>query len=86
MDIAFQNENLVAWMDGTVVTTVPDLICIVNRDDGEPVTTEMLRYGYRIFVVGIPCSPMLRTPEALEVVGPPAFGYDLPFAPLEVTR
>lgn len=86
MDIAFQNENLVAWIDGAPVTTVPDLICIVNRDDGEPVTTEMLRYGYRIFVVGIPCSPMLRTPEALEVVGPPAFGYDLPFAPLEVAR
>ncbi|MBX5485439.1 MAG: DUF917 domain-containing protein [Mycolicibacterium hassiacum] len=86
MDVAFQNENLVAWVDGSVVTTVPDLICIVNRDDGEPVTTEMLRYGYRIFVVGIPCSPMLRTPEALEVVGPPAFGYDLPFVPLEVVR
>jgi DUF917 family protein len=86
MDIAFQNENLVAWTDGRVVTTVPDLICIVNRDDGEPVTTEMLRYGYRIFVVGIPCSPMLRTPEALDVVGPPAFGYDLPFTPIESMR
>jgi DUF917 family protein len=86
MDIAFQNENLIAWIDGRVVTTVPDLICIVNRDDGEPVTTEMLRYGYRIFVVGIPCSPMLRTPEALDVVGPPAFGYDLPFLPIESMR
>lgn len=86
MEISFQNENLIAWRDGEVVATVPDLICIVNRDDGEPITTEILRYGYRVAVIGIPCSPMLRTPEALAVVGPPAFGYDLPFEPMEVAR
>lgn len=83
MQIAFQNENLIAWMNGEAIVTVPDLICIVNREDGEPVTTEMLRYGYRVFVVGVPCSPMLRTPRALDVVGPAAFGYDLPFTPIE---
>lgn len=86
MEISFQNENLVAWRDGEIVATVPDLICIVNQEDGEPVTTEMLRYGYRVVVLGIPCSPMLRTREALDVVGPPAFGYDLPFEPIEAAR
>src|SRR5262249_11095488 len=84
MKIAFQNENLVAWVDGQAVLTVPDLICIVNREDGEPLTTELLRYGSRVAVVGIPCSPMLRTEEALAVVGPKAFGYDeLEFTSLE---
>jgi DUF917 family protein len=82
MKIAFQNENLIAWVDDQAVATVPDLICIVNRDDGEPITTEMLRYGHRVAVIGIPCSPMLLTQEALAVVGPPAFGYDLEFSPL----
>jgi DUF917 family protein len=83
MRIAFQNENLVAWVGDGVVATVPDLICIVNHEDGEPITTEQLRYGYRVAVIGIPCSPMLRTPQALAVVGPQAFGYELPFNPLE---
>jgi uncharacterized protein len=83
LEVSFQNENLVAWRDGEVVATVPDLVCIVNREDGEPITTEILRYGYRVAVIGIPCSPMLRTPEALDVVGPPAFGYDLPYEPME---
>ena len=86
MEIAFQNENLVAWRDGEVAALVPDLICIANRDDGEPITTEMLRYGYRVAVLGIPCSPLLRTPEALDVVGPAAFGYDLAFEPIEASR
>jgi DUF917 family protein len=85
--IAFQNENLIAWRDGEVIATVPDLICIVNREDGDPITTEMLRYGYRVAVIGIPCSPLMRTPEALAVVGPPAFGYDeIDYDPMEVLR
>jgi DUF917 family protein len=82
MEIAFRNENLVPWKNGETVTTVPDLICILDLENGEPVTTELLRYGYRVAVLGIPCSPLLRTPEALAVVGPRAFGYDIPFQPL----
>jgi len=83
MKISFQNEYLVAWRDGKVVATVPDLICMVNREDGEPITVERLRYGYRVAIIGVPCSDLLRTPTALKVVGPPAFGYDLPFEPME---
>lgn len=83
MDIEFQNENLVACVDGQPIVTVPDLICIVSSLDAEPITTELLRYGQRVAVVGIPCHPMLRTPEALGVVGPRGFGYDLSYTPLE---
>jgi DUF917 family protein len=32
--------------------------------------------------LGLPCSPLLRSPEALGVVGPRAFGYDLEYQPL----
>jgi DUF917 family protein len=83
MKIAFQNENLIAWRDDQVVVTVPDLICIANQEDGEPITTEMLRYGQRVAVIGILSAPKLRTPEALAVVGPHAFGYDLPFTSVQ---
>jgi DUF917 family protein len=80
LHIAFQNENLVAWRGdrqtrGTAVACVPDLICILETETGEPITTEQLRYGLRVTVLGIPCSDKLRTPQALQVVGPAAFGY-----------
>ena len=42
---------------------------------GQPLQTEELRYGLRVSVVGLPAHPLLRTPEALAVVGPRAFGY-----------
>jgi DUF917 family protein len=85
--IAFQNENLVAWRDdGTVLACVPDLICILDIESGEPITTEQLRYGLRVTVLGIPCSDMLRTPEALAVVGPAAFGYpEVTYKPIPKT-
>lgn len=81
--IAIQNENLVLWIDGVPVIMVPDLIVNLDFDTGEPLTTEVLRYGQRLAVLGLPAHDLLKTPEALKVVGPAAFGYpELTFAPL----
>ncbi|XP_033754425.1 uncharacterized protein LOC117337521 [Pecten maximus] len=88
--IEFQNENLIvkigAGFSGTddmgVVSCVPDLITVVDSDSGEPIPTENVRYGQRVSVLTIPSHDMLRTPRALEFVGPRAFGYsDIEFSP-----
>ena len=82
--IDFQNENLIARLgDGEVLAVVPDLICLVDEDSADPITTEIVRYGLRVVVLGIPAPEMLKSPEALRVIGPEAFGYgDVPFVPL----
>lgn len=65
------------------MAVVPDLICLVDADTAEPVTTELLRYGLRVQMLGIPAPAELKTPEALAVIGPAAFGYpDVEFVPL----
>jgi uncharacterized protein len=46
------------------------------------VATELLRYGTRVAVLAVPAAPQLKMPTALNVVGPQAFGYDVPFTPL----
>ena len=84
MMIEFQNENLIARRDGELVCTVPDLICAVATDLGEPVTTELMRYGLRVTILGFPAPALWTTPEGLAVVGPQAFGYDIEFTPLAV--
>ncbi len=83
LEIAVQNENLVARLDDRVVAVVPDLICVLEADSGEPITSETLRYGQRVRVVGISTPDLMRTPEALAVFGPRCFGLDTPFTPLE---
>src|SRR5918996_58999 len=82
--IDFQNENLIARTDdGEILAVVPDLICLVDEDSAEPITTEIVRYGLRVVVLGIPAPEMLKTPEALQFIGPEAFGYDgVPYVPL----
>ena len=82
--IDIQNENLIFWRAGKPEVTVPDLIVVLDSDTGTPITTEVLRYGQRVAVLALPCHELLRTPEALAVIGPEAFGYqDVRYVPLE---
>lgn len=81
--VTFQNENLSATVDGELTATVPDLICLVDTETFHPVTTDALRYGKRVLMVGIPCHPLWRTEKGLELVGPRYFGIDTDYIPLE---
>ena len=83
MEIAFKNENLVARVDGRVRAIVPDLICVLDRETAEPITTEGLRYGQRVKVMGVSVPAIMRTPEALAIFGPQCFQIDEPFQPIE---
>ncbi|MCP9946903.1 DUF917 domain-containing protein [Streptomyces somaliensis] len=83
MVLRFQNEHLIALRDGVPVVTVPDLICVLDAETGTPVTTESMRYGARVSVIGAPCDPRWRTPEGLDLTGPRYFGYDLDYRPVE---
>ena len=84
MTIEFQNENLIAKLNSQIVCIVPDLICIVDTERGEPITTELLKYGFRVTVLGFPGPDLWKTPEGLATAGPSAFGYDVEYADLEL--
>lgn len=83
MKIYFQNENLIAEKDGSVITMTPDLICMVDLETLMPVTTEALKYGKRIRVLALPCHEKWQTKEGINTVGPRYFGYDLDYIPLK---
>jgi uncharacterized protein len=81
--ITFQNEHLVARLNGDVRAIVPDLICTLDSETAEPITTEALRYGQRITVFTISTPDVMRTDAALDAFGPAAFGLDEPYVPVE---
>jgi DUF917 family protein len=81
--LRFQNEHLVAIQDGEIKVSVPDLITVLDAETGEPITTEGLRYGFRVVVLGMPCTPKWRTEAGLALVGPRYFGYDIDYVPIE---
>lgn len=82
IELDFQNEHLVARVDGQVSASVPDLICVLDADTGEPVTTEAMRFGFRVSIVALPCHERWRSAAGLELVGPAYFGYDHVYRPI----
>lgn len=83
LELRFQNENLIAKVDGEALISVPDLITVLDAESAIPITTERLRYGLRVNVVGIPCDPRWRSERGLRTVGPQAFGYPDLYRPVE---
>jgi len=79
LEIALQNEWVVAWRDNAPLVMSPDLICVLDSVSGEAFGTETIGYGRRVSVIALPAPPVFLTPKGLEHVGPRAFGYDLDF-------
>ena len=83
LELTFQNEHLIALHDGQLRGIVPDLICVLEAETAEPITTEGIRYGQRVKVMVVSTPGIMRSPEALAVFGPRAFGLDYDFVPIE---
>ena len=84
MKLNFQNEFLLAEDNkGKPLAMTPDLICLLDLETGEPITTETMGYGYRVIVFGLPCDPKWRSKHGLELVGPKYFGYEADYKPIE---
>ncbi|WP_314175316.1 DUF917 domain-containing protein [Streptomyces winkii] len=75
-ELVFQNENLVARIDGRTVAIVPDLVTVLHAETGQPITTEGLAFGQRVRVFMISAPDRLCTPEALAAFGPRVFGIE----------
>src|SRR5699024_10108685 len=52
----FQNEQLLAMENNDPIAITPDLISVLDKETGYPITTESLKYGERIIVTAFPCN------------------------------
>ncbi len=82
-EIDFQNEWLNLRIDGKIRCLPPDLIAIVDSETGEPIRSDIMKYGYRGSIVLIPAHERMRTPKGIEMFGPRYFGYDTDYVPVE---
>ncbi|KAI8676237.1 hypothetical protein NCS56_00511000 [Fusarium sp. Ph1] len=74
--ITFQNENIRAFRvkDQVTVASVPDLICLLDAEDGRALGTQDYRYGLRVYVVVLVGNSQWTEGEGLRNGGPAAFG------------
>jgi DUF917 family protein len=81
-----KNENIISWLDGKVDVMPPDLICDLDPRTGDAISGVPLggyALGLEVVMVGIPITPLWRTPEGIEVFGPRHFGFALDYVPIE---
>ena len=83
VSFAFQNEYLYVRQGDSLRAIVPDLIAFLDRETGDPITCETVRYGQRIKAIAIAAAKELRTAAALAVCGPASFGLSDTYIPLE---
>jgi DUF917 family protein len=83
LKVWIKNENLLSWLDGKPYVLTPDLICILDATTGKPITNSNMKEGTKIVVFGIPSHPFWRTQEAIDLVSPKHFDYDIPYTSME---
>ncbi|KAK4173873.1 hypothetical protein QBC36DRAFT_358911 [Triangularia setosa] len=87
--IPFKNENIAAIKihDGQeegalekqedVLAIVPDLICVIDAQNGEAIGTPEYRYGLLVMVIALAASDKWTgSKRGIELGGPKAFGFD----------
>lgn len=80
--LELRSAFLLAVEDGDVVAAVPDIISVLERETGEPVTAEQLPYGAEVVAVAIPAPDVWHSPAGLAASGPAAFGLPVGYMPI----
>lgn len=81
MEIRYQNENIVAILNGEILVTVPDLIIVMDKDAKYPVLNPYARVGMNVSVLCLPAPAVWTSEKGLAVFGPRFFGYDVEWRP-----
>ncbi|KAK8088140.1 hypothetical protein PG997_003101 [Apiospora hydei] len=95
--IPFKNENIYAKKISAcgkeeqltlfleqILAIVPDLVCVIDAQNGEAIGTQEYRYGLLVVVIGITASEKwTSTQRGIDIGGPKGFGFDdLEYVPL----
>jgi DUF917 family protein len=67
-----------------ILAVVPDLVCVIDAQNGEAIGTQEYRYGLLVVVLGITASEKwTSTARGIEIGGPRGFGFnDLEYQPI----
>jgi DUF917 family protein len=79
--IWLKNENMIGWLNETVHATIPDMICMIDVDTGEPVTNPNYYQGQNVAVVILPAPAPFKTTKGLAAFGPAYAGLDQQYSP-----
>lgn len=80
--IEFKNENIAAYRNDRLDATVPDLICMLDKN-GNPMTNPDFEPGDEMNVFVLPAPEIWKCEKGLEIFGPGHFGIDADYVPFQ---
>ena len=79
----FKNENMILWKNGEPWIVCPDMICLVETGDANPVLNPRWYKGMAVSGLGFRCHEMWRSERGLGILNPGFFGFDYNWTPIE---
>jgi len=83
LKIWFKNENHVSWRNGKPFVTSPDMLQVVDSKTGHAYTNNKIEEGMEVTVIAMKANSVFRSERGLSVLSPKAFGFDIPYIPVE---
>ncbi|MEM9855694.1 MAG: DUF917 domain-containing protein, partial [Pseudomonadota bacterium] len=68
--VSLKNENMAAWRDGKIDSSIPEIISVFDTKTCEVVTNPHVSIGRDIAIMILPAPEIFTTPEGLAVFGP----------------
>ncbi len=81
--IWFRNENHLAWMDGELLASSPDLIVVLREDDLLPLNNTSMLENEKVIVLSLPADEKLKVQKGLDLLGPRHFSFDYDYTPFK---
>ena len=81
--IWFKNENHMSWKNGEPFVTSPDMLQVIDTAKGMPYTNNKIEEGMEVTVIAMKAREVFRSERGLFVLSPKAFGFDVPYTPVE---
>ncbi|MFM1655668.1 DUF917 domain-containing protein [Brevibacillus sp. B_LB10_24] len=76
LSIWFRNEHMVARRGGEIVSVIPELITILNRNTGMPILNPDCQAGMEVAVLTFPAPEAWESARGLGIFGPEYIGLD----------
>ena len=77
--ITLKNENMAAFLDGTPVATIPEIITLLDTETGAVITNPNAQVSQNVAVLILPAPKVFLTPQGLATFGPAYAGLNTDF-------
>ncbi len=72
-----------SWRNSEPFVSSPDILQLIDGKTGMPLTNNKVKEGMSVAIIAMKGRDVFRSERGLVVLSPKAFGFDIPYRPVE---